>query len=315
MTIVDVAGGRTGGAERWRREMQNWADRSSGRSVRLIGEHERVTPGWLFRREAIGRKFPRIAANNVSFVGGTGPRIVLLRNALHFLWQSEVEQIPALPGGLARQIPIVRAAARRADVVVVPCETMRDRVVHALPGLRRRVLVRHHPLSASEFTRPSCQEATVILFPVRASAEKDVVGALDRLVDALRVVDPAASVVVTAEARQLGAAGTDGSVEAVGFRSQVEMQQLWATVSAVYMPFSVESFSYPVAEGRSFGVPVIALDTDQNREIGAGALFGYHDGDAGSLAEAVAAALAAKISPEPKAFDPDEYFAFLMSLT
>jgi glycosyltransferase involved in cell wall biosynthesis len=92
------------------------------------------------------------------------------------------------------------------------------------------------------------------------------------------------------------------------------MQQLWATAAAVYMPFSVESFSYPVAEGRSFGVPVIALDTDQNREIGAGALFGYRDGDPESLAQAVAAALAAKISPEPEAFDPDRYFAWLMCL-
>jgi glycosyltransferase involved in cell wall biosynthesis len=314
VTVVDVAGGHTGGAARWRGEIVGWAGRNSSRSVQLIGEHERVEPRWLFRREAVGWKSHRIATNNVSFVGGTGPRIVLLRNALHFLWPSELGQIPGLPTGLARQIPIVRATARRADVIVVPCATMGDRVAHALPGLRRRIVVRHHPLSAAELTRPASHDPGIVLYPVRVSAYKDVVGALDRLTDVLRVIDPAARIVVTADADELGAAGAVPSVRAVGSKSLAEMQLLWATAAAVYMPFSVESFSYPVAEGRSLGVPVIALDTDQNREIGAGALFGYHDGDPESLAQAAAAALAAKISPEPEAFDPDQYFAWLMSL-
>jgi glycosyltransferase involved in cell wall biosynthesis len=88
---------------------------------------------------------------------------------------------------------------------------------------------------------------------------------------------------------------------------------LYRSAAAVYFPTSIESFGYPLAEARAAGMPVIAQETAHNREIAAGALFGYRSGDARSLAEAVSGALAAELIPDPEPFDCDAFFDGLLS--
>ena len=46
-----------------------------------------------------------------------------------------------------------------------------------------------------------------------------------------------------------------------------QTQDLWSRCRAVYFPTGLESFGCPLAEARVNGVPVIARDTPQNREI------------------------------------------------
>ena len=74
----------------------------------------------------------------------------------------------------------------------------------------------------------------------------------------------------------------------------------------------MKSFGFPLAEARVNGVPVIARDTPQNREIAGAALCGYTLGDGDSLRQATEAALNARITPDPEPFDPDAYFDWML---
>ena len=79
----------------------------------------------------------------------------------------------------------------------------------------------------------------------------------------------------------------------------------WRTRSrAIFFPTDLESFGYPLAEARVSGQPVIACDTEQNREIAGRALCGYAPDDPGSLRRAVGLALTVQVLPDPAPFDP-----------
>ena len=80
----------------------------------------------------------------------------------------------------------------------------------------------------------------------------------------------------------------------------------------IYYPTSLESFGYPLAEARASGRPVIAYDTEQNREIAGPALCGFTPGDQDSLRRATMLALTTEVASDPAPFDPDAYFSWLL---
>lgn len=310
MTTIDVAGATTGGAARWRREVEAWVARHPEAEVRLIGSGQRVEPRWLARRELVGRGGRRIAANNVSFVSGRGERVVLLRNPLHFLWPGEASSIPGLPSSLRRQVPVVRALARRADRVVVPSTGMAERVMAAVPAVSRRLCVRLHPLSA-RFSRSQGPADPYVLYPSIPATHKDLETGLALLVDALDRCGLPFTVKVTACPADLPRLSAHALVEPIGLQSLEQMDRLWAQAVAGYVPYVVESFCYPLAEARAAGVPVIAKDTPQNREVAGEALVGYTAEDPDALADAVRQAAEHRPGPDPGPFDPDAYFSWL----
>jgi glycosyltransferase involved in cell wall biosynthesis len=312
-TVVDVAGASTGGAARWRRELKTWLASGGSSSVRVIGEHERVEPRWLVRREVFGRAGRRIAANNVSFFSGSGPRVVLLRNPLHFLRDGEAETLPPLPSSIRLQAPIVRLAARRAEAVVVPSSDMAERVVAAIPGVRQRIHVRFHPLGRLGPPRRRL-EPGYILFPCLPAPHKDLLGELERLVAATDAAGEDLVVKVTADLSALSDRASSPRVQAVGPQSLEEIDHLWASAAMAYAPFKVESFGYPVAEGRAYGVPVIGPETSLVRELGGNALFAFDPRKPGTLPEAISRAASAVIDPDPDPFDPEAYFEWLTGL-
>ncbi len=313
LTILDVAGNPTGGAGRWRHEAKQWVSGVPDSGVRLIGLDERVQPAWLLQRELIGWSARRIAANNVGFVGGRGPRIVLLRNALHFLRRSELQHLPQPRSHVQRQKHIVMIAATRADTIVVPCSDMAERVASAAPRLTPNIVVRHHPITVSSKRRPP-SAAPYVLYPTSPAPHKDLAGSLTGLVEALTSTGSALRVRATAPREALGAAGCHSLVDPVGVQPLEAMGALWAEAAAVYAPSHVESFGYPVAEARAIGVPVIAVDTPQNREIGGVALVGFVDGSRDSLANAIERACSLVPAADPSPFDPGAYFSWLTAL-
>ena len=164
--IVDVAGGPMGGAARYRDELYRHLSRTGREDVRVIGTRRYVRAKWLVLRELVrparGR---RVALNNVSFVGAGSERWTLLGNALHFLTDGEESRLdPAIAASNRRKGAIVRMAARRSDVLIVPCSAMAERVTWILPCVRNRVVVRMHPVSAGP--APSLPRDTSILCPV-----------------------------------------------------------------------------------------------------------------------------------------------------
>jgi glycosyltransferase involved in cell wall biosynthesis len=310
---VDIAGAAMGGAARYAAELRAYLVRTGRADVRVIGEAQRVAPLWLVRREMTGPAVRRVAVNNVSFVTPGGSRWVVLRNALHFLTTAEAGTLdPALRSSVRREAAVVRLAARRADVLVVPCAAMAERVSRALPAARDRIVVRAHPVSANSV--PAMPRDPAILCPVLFAPYKRMDERLGELLAAVEEsADPSVRVRVTASPEELPAdLAFNPRIEFLSRVGSPELRYAWARSRAIYFPTSLESFGYPLAEARVSGYPVIAQDTPQNREIAGSALCGFQPGDPDSLGHALKLALTADVRPDPAPFDPDAYFGWLL---
>jgi glycosyltransferase involved in cell wall biosynthesis len=312
--IVDASGGQMGGAARYRHELLGYLTRTGRPDVQVIGSQRQISPAWLVHREIVGgRNDRRVALNNVGFFARSGERWTLLRNALHFL--SEAEDAALRPASLRAmvrcQAVAVRLAAHRSDVLVVPSAAMAKRVSAIAPGLRGRIVVRAHPVSvepAPRFTREQVIICPVVFEPYKPMAER--LGALLQVVSEL---GDDVRVLVTAERSELPAhLAAHPRIELIGRLSHASLREWRARSRAVYFPTGLESFGYPLAEARVSGQPVIACDTEQNREIAGPALCGYTPGDSGSLRRAAELALTVRIAPDPAPFDPDRYFNWLL---
>lgn len=312
--IVDVAGGDMGGAARFRDEVYRYLERTGRQDVQIVGMRRRVDPVWLLQREATRQAGARrVALNNVGFVTPGGARWTLVANALHFLTDAEAAKLNSSLRALAqRQALVVRLAARRSDVLIVPCSAMAERVVHVLPSVRNRLVVRMHPVSPDVI--PVRSHDPLLLCPVIFEPYKHMV---ERLTDWLtavdRYIDPSIRLLVTATAAELPETLVRSPrIQLLGRLDLAELRQLWVRCRAVYFPPGLESFGFPLAEARVNGLPVIAQDTPQNREIAGPALCGFTVGDAESLRHATDLALTMQVAPDPAAFDPDAYFDWML---
>lgn len=315
--ILDVAGASTGGGgARFLRELDAWFERdpSRGDSVSVVGREQRLTPGWLVRRELAARGAVRhLALNNASFCTPGGERVVLLRNALHFASKAEMDDLGFIPSfALRAQIPVIRALAHRADRIVVPCTAMAERVAAHAPLLRKRIVVRGHPVSTPGWSEEPTGNRNTILVPVVPWPYKNLDQHVVALLQAGRGLD--LRVVVTATPDQLPLVGEHERVDFVGTLTGGQMQPYWERARAIYYPTGLEAFGYPLAEARVGGRWVIARNSEQNREIAGPALAPYSVGDVESLREAVLSVFAADPMPDPAPNDPDSYFEWLIGV-
>ena len=311
---IDAAGGQTGGAARFRNEVLSYLGRSRRADVKVIGRCRQLTPAWLAAREAAAvRGSRRIALNNVGFLTPGGERWTLLSNALHFLTEAESAVLdPGLRAMMSRQIPVVRRAALRSDVLIVPCTAMAERVATVLPGVAERMTVRLLPVTA--VPRGPGPGGSLILCPVIFESYKYMPERLAEWVAAVdHALDERVRIVVTATAAEVPASlSTSTRLHFVGRLSHDRLLSLWARSRAVYFPSGLEAFGWPLAEARAGGQPVIARDTPQNREIAGPALCGYRVGDPDSLRHATERALAIEPAPDPAPFAPDAYFGWML---
>lgn len=312
--VVDAAGGPTGGAARFRAELNSYLIRTGREDVHVIGAKRRLEPTWLIRRELvrpIGHR--RVSTNNVGFLAPGGERWTLLRNSLHFLTEEEEGRLdPSIRNANRRKAVAVRLAARRSDVLVAPSTAMAERVAQVLPSVRSRIVVRLHPTSAD--LAPRLPPEPVILCPVLFAPYKPMVERLKELIAAIEhEVDPSIRVLVTAERAEVPETlAANSRVKLVGRLKHAELRELAVRSKAIYYPTNLESFGYPLAEARVNGQPVIALDTAQNREIAGPALCGFTLHDISSLRGAAVLALTKDVEPDPAPFDPDAYFHWLL---
>jgi glycosyltransferase involved in cell wall biosynthesis len=315
-TVIDAAGGQVGGAARFKVELRSYLARSGRTDVRVIGGQRRVDPAWLLWREvAVPRQCRRVALNNVSFLAPGGERWALLRNPLDFLTGDEEAGLSdQIRSATRRRAPVVRLAARSADVLVVPSMGMAARVTQVLPHVAGRIVVRPHPVSADAI--PSVSGGPVVLCPVLFSPYKDMPARLAELLTALDdMADGSVRLCVTADAPEVPSLlSQHPRLDLVGRLDHRDLRHLWARSRVIYFPPGIESFGYPLAEARVYGRPVIARDTGQNREIAGRALCGFIPGDLDSVRLAVKQALDAQIAPDPSPFDPDTYFDWLLGM-
>jgi glycosyltransferase involved in cell wall biosynthesis len=311
---VDVAGGPMGGAARYRAELYRYLTRSKRQDVRVIGDKRRIAPGWLLHREiAKPTRGRRVAVNNVSFVAPGSERWTLLASPLDFLTEDEWSNLhPSLRAGTRRRAPVVHLAARRSDVIVAPCTAMAERITRVLPSLQDRVVVRLHPVAADSIS--IMPRDPVILCPVLFSPYKHMVARITEWVTAINEhIDPSIRLLVTADRSEVPpSVALHSRVELVGRLPLSDLRELWARSRAIYFPTAIESFGFPLAEARVHGLPVIARDTAQNREIARQALCGFTVGDQDSLRYATELALTINVAPDPAPFDPDAYFDWML---
>ncbi|MGI5152462.1 glycosyltransferase [Plantactinospora sp. CA-294935] len=320
--VLDAAGGDRGGAARWRGELDAYLSGVPGRP-RVIGRGQRISPGWLLSRERLVRHARLVVApNNVSFGYAGDERRVLLRNALHFLHPDEEHLLGRLPRSFRAQIPVIRLLLHRADLVVVPCGAMAERVVRHVPAVRDRIVVRPHPVTPVDAWAPD--DRTFLLVPVVAAGYKNLVPQLRMLVDTLGRSRPGPAgrgggpeaggieIRVTARPDDLPPDLTaHPALRAIGVVPHDQLLGYWRRATAIFYPSSLESFGYPLAEARASGIPIIAPDTAQAREVAGRALLPYQPDDPESLAAALSR-IREPVSADPAPFDRAGYFGWLL---
>ncbi len=287
----------------------------------MIGRGRSVTPFWLVRRERPSTRHRLVALNNVGFIASRGERWVLLRNALHFLTPDE----PAarfLPRSLRLQIPVVRQAAARADVIVVPTSIMAERVGMAAPRLRSRLVVRPHPVTPISHARSTkCREVGLVLCPVLFAPYKDM-GSLLLIIDeaVARVATyyptpPRVLVTATEEERVRAGLRSTRHLTFIGRLDTDALARHRARSTAILYPTRCESFGYPLAEAQVERRPVVALDIAHNREVAGDALIGYARENPEEIAIALGRALTTTLPPAiSRPFERDPYFRWLFKL-
>ncbi len=312
--LVDAAGGTVAGAGRFRVELYQYLARTGRDDVRVIGGFRRIDAPWLIRRELVKPTHRRrVALNNLGFLTPGGERWARLGSPLDFLNEQEWAALhPSLKPQVRVRAPIVRMAALRSDVIVTPSTAMAERVLHILPSLRNRIVPRLNPCTPVQV--PGRPRDPVILCPVVFSPYKHMVDRLrEWIVAADQYIDPAVRMLVTATPDEVppDLAG-NRRIELLGRLSHAELRLLWVRSKAIFFPPGLESFGFPLAEARVNGLPVIARDTAQNREIAGPALCGFTVGDVESLRDATELAVKADLAPDTEPFEPDAYFTWLL---
>ncbi|MCK9896583.1 glycosyltransferase [Frankia sp. AgB32] len=335
--LVDCAGARVGGAKRLLDEFDLYLRDRKHPRPRVIGRDRPLTASWLLRREfADDRRRERtlaLALNNVSFVTVGRERSVLLHGAQQFLGWDEVRELGRrISPAVHAQVPVVWAAMRRADRVFVPSTSMAERVCRVAPALRDRVVVAFNPVTppdpavrrarADERRERGSRPAAVdILCPLIILPQKLVtrrlragLAALDILAAAPHRID--ATLTVTGSTAQIEdpAVAHHPRLRLVGGgHPPSAVTELMARCDAIYFPSVLESFGYPLAEGRMMGVPVVALDSPHNREIAGPALVGYQRENGPEIAAALYGALTVDLKADQSGlFARGPYFDLLL---
>lgn len=318
--LVDCAGARMGGALRFLTELDAYLARRPASDIVVVGRNRSLTPAWLVRRESLTRHRRVVALNNAGFVATRGERWVLLRNLLHFLPPDEVAELPGgLPATIVRQAPVVRACARRADVIVVPTTLMAEQVQRVLPSLASRIAVRPHPLSRPPLGPAETRDPQGFLCPVLFEPFKAMGRRLRSVNEAARKVteqtgqDVTVTVTATDDEARAEGLGQCGQLRFVGRLAPDQLAPLQRAHAALLYPTKVESFGYPLAEARLAGLPVVARGTPQTREVAGPVLVPYQREHPDELAEAMRLALTARPPREStNPFDPNQYFDWLL---
>jgi glycosyltransferase involved in cell wall biosynthesis len=331
--LVDCAGARVGGAKRLLDEFDLYLGERDLPRLRVIGRDRSLTAPWLLRRERTDDRYDlTLALNNVSFVAAGRERRVLLHGAQHFLSTDEMRTLGRrISPAVHAQAPVVWAAMRRADRIVVPSTSMAARVCRNASSLRDRVVVAFNPVTppepallrtrADERRERSAREGAVgflcplIVLPQKLMTRRLRAGlaALDILAGPPHRVDATLTVTSHAERIEDPAVANHPRLRLVGEHPAATVTDLMVRCDAIFFPSELESFGYPMAEGRMMGVPVVALDSAHNREIAGPALVGYQRENGADIAAALHAALGVELKPDQSGlFDRGPYFDLLL---
>lgn len=315
--VADVAGAVGGGAARLLRELKSYLNRS-GNDINLIGEGNRLSPQWLVQRELIApRASKHLSLNNAGFVTPFGENVTMLRNILHFAREEDLEKIGFNPSRELRlQIPLIRMLASRSKTLIVPSTRMGEQVADLAPYLADKLTVRFHPVAKPDWAGTSPSNPRDVLVPIVPQPYKNLDAHLPEFLAASEGISgEAIALIVPAEKSSLPLLASHPRVRFIGPQTSEALDKWWKNCGAVFFPVEFESFGYALAESRVYGRNIIAQDTTQNREIAGQAIKPYKRNDFDSLKNSIVEAVTSVPEPDAKPFDPDSYFAWLLSDT
>jgi hypothetical protein len=302
---IDIAGAQMGGAKRYVDELDAYLRNADG--IDVLGRSSTISAHYLARREREMRPYElRVAVNNVALATG-GPSKVALRNALHFLNDSEERDLGNL---LSRQVryetKIIRLLARRADVIVAPSSAMAERIATVAPYLSSKVIVRHHPVSGDKAigsTKERVGAGQRLLCPVLHAPFKRLERILPMVAQAVRAMrsEPAWSdlelrCTLTDEEMQVSGVRPGDGLVPLGRLSSAHVAQEWAGATAILYPTFIESFGYPLAEANVRRIPILAMGNEWVREIAGDALVPLDQTSPAALRSAIEQSLTTNLS-------------------
>ena len=212
------------------------------------------------------------------------PTVVTLHDVQHL----DLPQLFSRGERLFRRVAYDRAS-RRADLVVVPSEFVRERAVAHLRLDAARVRVCPHGVDHDAFRPGEEQRERFLLYPARPWPHKNH----DRLLAAfalLRAEQPDLRLVLTGGGTEK-LAGLTG-VEARGLIPAAELADLYRRAACLVFPSRYEGFGTPVLEAMASGTPVAAARAGSLPEVCGDAAVLFDANDPEAIATGVKDALA-----------------------
>lgn len=176
------------------------------------------------------------------------------------------------------------AAARRADLVIVPSAFVRDRAVDLLGLDPGRVRVVHHGVDHDLFRTGENPREPFLLYPARPWPHKNHAVLLEAFA-LVRRARPELELLLTGGGHE-GLVLTEG-VRSLGHVPAVELAELYRRASALVFPSRYEGFGWPVLEAMASGCPVAAASGTAVEEIADGAAVLFAPTSVDQAAEAI----------------------------
>jgi glycosyltransferase involved in cell wall biosynthesis len=229
-----------------------------------------------------------------------GARAVVTLHDVTFLLRPTFGRLTTLGMGL-----LVKAAARRADALIVGTAAARDEICSVLHLDPARFTVVHHGHASAPATlataadvvraRYELENVRVVLCVAAKRPHKNQ----ELLIRAAASLDPDTAIVLAghaepyeAELRELARElGVFSRIRFVGYVPDADLEGLWGIASCAAFPTLGEGFGIPVIEALAHGVPVAASDLPVLREVGGDLPHYFDPHDPADASHAIQAAL------------------------
>jgi glycosyltransferase involved in cell wall biosynthesis len=182
-------------------------------------------------------------------------------------------------------------ASRRADLVIVPSEFVRDRAVATLGLDRGRIRVVAHGVDHDLFRPGGDARESFILYPARFWPHKNH-EALFEAFASVRRERPDLELVLTGGGHE-GLALPTG-VRSVGLVPETELARLYRTAELMVFPSLYEGFGTPLVEAMASGCAVAASNAGSLPEIAGDAAALFDPSSRDSIASGIFQALATR---------------------
>jgi glycosyltransferase involved in cell wall biosynthesis len=211
------------------------------------------------------------------------PHVVTLHDVLHL---DRPELVP-------RRVRAFRrlgydAAARRADLVIVPSAFIRDRAAERLGLDERRVRVVHHGVDHDVFHPAEGQREPFILYPARPWPHKNH-ALLFAAFELLRGKRPELELVLTGGGHE--SLRLPAGVNSRGNVPVAELAVLYRRAALLVFPSAYEGFGAPVLEAMASGCPVAIARGTAAEEVAGGMAVLFDGRSAADVAAGILAAL------------------------